>query len=77
MRFYFENIDVEMAKKFDPSAHELVDIGIDSILSVILVIRLIRAHHPKSLVFLKRKFGVKEQCFQCECYSKWPWLHYN
>ena len=34
MCFYFKNIDVEMAKKFDPSAHELVDIGIDSILRI-------------------------------------------
>ena len=36
--------------KFDSSFHELVDIGD-------------KAHQPKSFVFPKRKFGIKDRCF--------------
>ena len=53
-----------MAKKFDSTYHELVDIDD-------------KAHQPKSLVFPKHKFGIKERCFQREWFNKWPWLHYN
>ena len=53
-----------MAKKFDSSFHKLVDISD-------------KAHQPKSLVFPKQKFGVKDRCFQRDWFEKWPWLHYN
>ena len=53
-----------MAKKFDSSSHELVDIGD-------------KVHQPKSLVFPKRKCGIKDRCFQRDWFDKWPWLHYN
>ena len=54
----------EMAKKFDSSSHKLVDIGD-------------KAHQPKSLIFPKRKCGIKDRCFQRDWFEKWSWLHYN
>ena len=56
--------DAEMAKKFDSSSHKLVDISD-------------KAHQPKSLVFPKRKCGIKDRCFQRDWFEKWSWLHYN
>ena len=56
MHFYSVEFYAEIAKTFNSTSHELLDIDD-------------KAHQPKSLLFQKCKFGIKVGCFQCEWFT--------